>query len=128
MNTKFDEFIQDPARRRLFEQESLAFEAAELISGLMEQEGINKAELARRIGKSKAFVTQLLSGSRNMTVHTFADLAFALGNRIELSSAPVNDTRRSAVPVRSNVWRMAEFSSKPYQELSETPFPPTSAS
>jgi len=93
MNAKLDEFMRDPEQQRLFEQESLAFEATELISSLMEQQGIKKAELARRIGKSKAFVTQLLGGSRNMTIHTFADLAFALGYRVQLSTVPANRAR-----------------------------------
>ena len=88
-NTTFDEFVQDAANRRVFEQESLAIEAAELISQLMEQRQIRKADLAKEIGKSKAFVTQVLSGSRNMTMHTFADLACALGHRIVLNSTPL---------------------------------------
>jgi antitoxin component HigA of HigAB toxin-antitoxin module len=81
LRTKFEEFIADPKRRPVYERESLAFEAAELISGLMEQHQVNKTELAERIGASKSHVTQLLSGSRNMTTHTLADLAFALGHK-----------------------------------------------
>lgn len=55
----------------------------------MQNEKVSRAGLAKRIGKSKAFVTQLLSGSRNMTLHTFADLAFALGHKIEIAPAPL---------------------------------------
>ena len=84
LRTKFEEFVADPKRRRVYERESLAFEAAELISGLMEQRQVSKTELAERIGASKSHVTQLLSGSRNMTMHTLADLAFALGHKIEI--------------------------------------------
>ncbi len=83
--TKFEEFVADFENRRLFEQEALVLEATELITELMEERGVNKAELARKIGKSKAFVTQILSGSRNMTLHTLADVVFALGSRIRLS-------------------------------------------
>ena len=78
--------------RRIFEQESLATEATELIAGLMKEGDVNKADLARKIGKSKAFVTQLLGGTRNMTMHTLADLAFALGHRINLEVIPVEGT------------------------------------
>lgn len=87
VKTRLQEFIQDAERRRIFEQESLAIEAAELIATLLKERQVNKAELAKRIGKSKAYVTQLLSGSRNMTLHTFADLAFALGCKVELQAA-----------------------------------------
>lgn len=87
---RYSDLLRDAENRRIFEQESLAAEATELISELMELGNIKKADLARKIGKSKAFVTQVLSGSRNMTVHTFADLAFALGHRIELDASPMD--------------------------------------
>ena len=94
VNTLLNQFLKDPRQRRLFEQESLAMEAAELISTLMYREHVSKAELARRIRKSKAFVTQLLAGRRNMTLHTFADLAFALGHKIEVSPVPLPGSKR----------------------------------
>lgn len=89
MTDTYSEFRRDAENRRIFEQESLATEATELIAGLMEAGDVNKADLARKIGKSKAFVTQLLGGSRNMTMHTLADLAFALGHRIDLEASPL---------------------------------------
>jgi len=75
-------FRFDPKRRRIYEREALAFEASELISRLMEEQQLSKTDLARLVGTSKSHVTQLLSGSRNMTVHTLADLAFALGHKV----------------------------------------------
>jgi transcriptional regulator with XRE-family HTH domain len=83
---KFQEFIADDKRRLLYERESLAFDAAEMIAHLMTGRKMNKAQLARAIGKSRAYVTQLLSGSRNMTIHTLADLGLALGYRFELKA------------------------------------------
>lgn len=99
MATTFDELMKDPAQRRIYEQESLAFEATELISTLMERDSVTKADLAQRIGKSRAFVSQLLSGTRNMTLHTFADLAFALGQQIRLDITPLD--RRMAKHIYS---------------------------
>lgn len=58
---------------------------------LMEKRWVqNKAQLAERLGKSKAYVTQVLSGSRNMTLRTLADFAFALGFRVELKARPLD--------------------------------------
>jgi transcriptional regulator with XRE-family HTH domain len=85
----FQDFVSDPKRRRIYEREALAFEASELISGLMEARQVSKTELAALIGSSKSHVTQLLSGSRNMTMHTLADLALALGHKVEIKSAPL---------------------------------------
>jgi plasmid maintenance system antidote protein VapI len=90
---KFEEFISHKDRRRLFERESLAFEACEIISHLMETEKVKKSELAERIGKTKSDVTQLLSGSRNMTLHTFSDIVFALGYRVEFKACPLRHVR-----------------------------------
>ena len=54
---------------------------AALIS-TMQAQGVTRTELADRIGKSKAFVSQVLSGSRNMTLRTIADIALALGKEL----------------------------------------------
>ncbi len=96
--TKFDEFVSDVERKRIFEQEALAFQATEVISELMAAAGVTKAELARRLGTSRAFVTQTLSGSRNLTLHTLADVAFVLGSRISISPTDESGGRRSRRP------------------------------
>ena len=98
MKTKYQELISDKEGHRLFQQEALAFAASELICSLMEEQGISKSKLAEITGKSRAFVTQVLSGSRNMTMHTLADLTFALGHRVELDVRPVavRQLRRAA--------------------------------
>ncbi len=80
-------FISNSKRRRIYEREALALEASELISRLIEERGISKTELARLAGTSKSNITNLLSGARNMTMHTLADLAFVLGSRVELKPA-----------------------------------------
>jgi transcriptional regulator with XRE-family HTH domain len=85
----FQEFISDPKRRRIYEREALAFDASELISKLMEDDGVNKSELATRAGTSKSHITSLLSGSRNMTLHTLADLTFVLGYKVEINATPL---------------------------------------
>ena len=82
----YEQFIQASSRRRLLEQESLILEATELLSNLMATEGVTKAELARRLGRSKAYVTQVLRGSANLTLRTLADLGLAVGYRIRFQA------------------------------------------
>ncbi len=82
--SRFEQFAAKDSNKSLLEQERLILAASELISQLMEEQGVNKATLAQRIGKSRAFVTQALSGSRNLTLRTFAELAGALDHRIEV--------------------------------------------
>ena len=109
--TKFEEFISDAERRRMYERESLAFDAAELISSLMETQRVNKSKLAKRLGTTKSHVTQLLSGSRNMTMHTLAELAFALGCKVELKATVRVEPRgkQEVTSVRKPLDRVATF-------------------
>ncbi|MGA2116642.1 MAG: helix-turn-helix transcriptional regulator [Bryobacteraceae bacterium] len=89
LKDQFQEFISDSERRRLYEREALALDASELISRLMQERKVNKTDLADLAGTSKSHITSLLSGSRNMTLHTLADLAFVLGHKLEIRAAPL---------------------------------------
>src|SRR5215470_910436 len=75
--------------KRLVEQETLIFEATEMIAELLESEDVSRKELADRLDRSKGFVTQILSGDRNMTLRTLADFAFAFERRVKLAATPL---------------------------------------
>jgi ribosome-binding protein aMBF1 (putative translation factor) len=83
----YDDLTASREGRCLLEQEMLVLAATELICELLEKKRLSRAELAKRIGKSKAFVSQILSGRRNMTLRTLAEVAWALDARIELQPA-----------------------------------------
>jgi len=113
---------------RLVAQESLILEATEEICRILETENISRSELARRLGKSKAFVTQVLSGERNMTLNTAADLAFALGHRFHVRALR-GDARNWGVrlplylsvgPEASDLERTHWSAARPAAELSRT--------
>lgn len=88
MKTRHEILMEDPEYRKLYAIEGLVTDAAELLARLVEQQGINKADLARRLGKSRAWVTQLLSGRANMTIRTFAEVVYALGAEVKLGTQP----------------------------------------
>jgi transcriptional regulator with XRE-family HTH domain len=88
MKTQHAVLMEDPEFRRLLSVEALVAEASEAIAKLMDEQNISKADLARRLNKSRAWVTQLLSGSANMTVRTLAELAYALGAEVKLHAQP----------------------------------------
>jgi transcriptional regulator with XRE-family HTH domain len=73
---------------QLLAEERLIEEAGEMVSRLMERCHVSKAVLAERLGVSKSHISQLLGGARNMTLRTFADLAFALGHRVRVEVCP----------------------------------------
>jgi uncharacterized protein len=112
-----------PETLRRHEQERLVLGATDTIREAMEEAGVSKADLARMLGTSRAHVTALLSGERNMTLRTLADVAFALGQTVELTLEPprssVDTLRRVSVSPaeiarfcrRNHIRRLALFGS-----------------
>ena len=78
-----------PEARRLYEQERLVLWVSEALAHAMAESGLSKADLAEKLGTSRAHITQVLSGSRNMTLRTVADLAWACNQRAEVHLAPI---------------------------------------
>lgn len=89
-----------PEARRLYEQERLIAWATNTISEAMEEGNVSKADLARLLETSRANVTALLSGGRNMTLRTLADVACVLGHRVEVSLQPLRQGNFISAPVR----------------------------
>jgi transcriptional regulator with XRE-family HTH domain len=84
-----ERFMQHRSNRRLFEEERLFVDATELLCNIMESTGLKRNELAERLGTSKAFVTQILRGNKNLTLKTLADLFFALNHRLLMAAEPM---------------------------------------
>ena len=89
MVTQLEQFFEDPENRKIYEQERLLVDATELLSTVMETTGTKRAELAQRLGKSKAYVTQILRGNQNLTLKTLADAFFALNHRLVVVAEPM---------------------------------------
>jgi len=58
--------------------------------GLMEEQGITRAELARRMEVQPSRVTSILSGTNNFTIDTLVRAGRAVGADIELHFVPMN--------------------------------------
>jgi transcriptional regulator with XRE-family HTH domain len=63
---------------RLFAEESLITEVLDLIHQRMIEADVSKSELANRLGTSKANISTILNGSRNITLRTVSNICFAL--------------------------------------------------
>ena len=68
----------------------------------MEEQKISRAELARRMGTSPAYVTKILRGNANFTLASMVKLARALGTelRIELESRETSARGQAERPAR----------------------------
>ena len=94
---------KSPKERLAFERAWLVNEFTEQICELMEREGVTAAELARRLGKSRAYVTQVLRG-KDIILRTAATLAFALGYRISFSAERLERPEMSFTPDYVPIW------------------------
>lgn len=92
--------LTDLEIRRAFEEELLYGEATDTIAGLLESLGLSQRELARRLGVSEGRVSQILSGSENLTLRTLAAVGWALGIRFEL--APTAMAERDGTPAAND--------------------------
>lgn len=61
------------------------------IAEYMNKNHISKSDLAKRLGKSKAFVSQILLGDKNLTMRTLTSVLYALGLRIESKLVNADD-------------------------------------
>ena len=69
-------------------QEELIIEVTEAMARALRGSGLTQTELAHRLGKSKGFVSQVLGGGKNLTLRTLADVAGALGCKVQVQLKP----------------------------------------
>lgn len=84
LQEKIEKFADDPVY--LTEMQILKF--TEAVVRNMERNTVPRAELARKLGVSKAMVTKLLSGNPNMTMKTMVTLAHVLGCELDVDIHP----------------------------------------
>jgi len=77
---KLDTFANDPE----FLAEEAILEFTEKLVAKMQEQKVSRAELAKRLDVSKAFVTKLLNGNPNMTIKTMVSIAAVLDCRLNL--------------------------------------------
>lgn len=80
-----DDFSFPEVTEREMACERLVFNTTEDILLAMQDSGVSYAELARRLGKSKGHVSQVLNGTRNMTLRTLADISYVIDCEIKLT-------------------------------------------
>ncbi|MBM3473277.1 MAG: helix-turn-helix transcriptional regulator [Armatimonadetes bacterium] len=106
----FEEWDQDPD----FILEGVLLAATERICELMDKHDVSRAELARRLGKSRAYVTRVLNGQPNMTLKTLTQIAVALGEGIDLFvPSSVREERARAQAAHEVQQRKAAQRAKP---------------
>jgi len=75
----YESFKAEPRRGRLLAEEEFILEVTEKLVEYLNRGNVSRTELANRLGVTKGYVTQILSGGKNLTLRTIADVAEALG-------------------------------------------------
>ncbi len=84
---RYRHFLQEARKSVDFWVDGPITEFAEDIWRLMEEQKVSRAELARRLGTSRAYITKLLGGNANFTLQTMTKVAMALGSTIHVHVA-----------------------------------------
>lgn len=69
--------------------EGAVLDFTEELAQIMEANNVSQAELANRIGSSRAYVSKLLSGEENLTILTMTKVSMALDHCLRLHVAPL---------------------------------------
>lgn len=80
--------------RRGMEVERLLLEATENLCRLMQHQGVTGRELARRLEVSPSRVSQMLNGTRNLTLSSLAEAFHALGRSLHITHGPPTERVR----------------------------------
>lgn len=83
----YETLAATPERRASLEHHRLMMEAVQLLRETMARDGISKATLADKLGKTRGFVSQIFSGTGNLTLKTLGALSSALGFHIHLHAS-----------------------------------------
>lgn len=98
-------FIKERNLEKEVQKSAFIMDVTEKICKILVENNITRQELAGKLGKSKGFVSQILNGSRNMTLNTLADVCIALGYtpeiNLSLNALPVEKTESNIVYLQS---------------------------
>jgi len=94
---KYRERVRSIENTTEFLVEVLKLTFAEELCRLLEEKGMTHAQLAEKLGTSRAYVTRILRTDYNLTAETMVKVARALDARVELALVPKDAPRGSRV-------------------------------
>lgn len=97
MNNDFQELVSQIKETETYDKEVVRDLVSSQIDYLMKKEDVSKAELAKRLGKSRAYITKILQGNANFTLDTLVQIARALGYKFTPMFAPQEIEWRPAI-------------------------------
>lgn len=84
---RYRQLLERAEASPVYWHEVAVVEFTEDLCRLMAEKEVSRAELARRMGTSRAYITKLLGGNANFTLATMVKLAMALDGALHLHIA-----------------------------------------
>lgn len=84
----FDELYKEARQKDAYRVADAIYSFTEELNRIAQLEGVSRAELARRLGTSAAYITKVFRGDVNFTVESMVLLAGAVGARVHIHLAP----------------------------------------
>jgi transcriptional regulator with XRE-family HTH domain len=84
MEQSFREFFSKARRDAAYWAELAILDFTSALEARMDEMDVSRSKLAERLGTSQAYITKVLSGRTNFTIHSMAALAHALGGKISI--------------------------------------------
>jgi transcriptional regulator with XRE-family HTH domain len=91
---QLDGLVADESRQAEYRHEIAISAFTNDVARVMAEHGVSQSELARRLGVSRARVSQLLQHTSSPTLRTMVEVAAALGCEVSLNVTP--DRRTSS--------------------------------
>lgn len=88
--TLTEKLTKTAAGMRLYQQERSILEVTELICRVMDEQGVTRPELARRLGRTKRYIDRFLDGGTSMTVRKISDVFTALDRSVFFKAAQLH--------------------------------------
>ena len=99
--SSFAEMFKELELSGSYDIEQAKIDIAEHIAIAMRQQQVSKAELARRLSKSRAYVTKVLQSGANFTIESLVKIAAALDCSIDVKLIP----KHSKSQAHNNFWQ-----------------------
>jgi len=90
---RYRQFIAEAEASPDYWSAAAAYEFVRELERRMEEQGVSRAELARRLGTSKAYITKVMGADANFTLTTMTRLARALGGEVHVR---ISDRKKKA--------------------------------
>lgn len=87
-----DELKDDPR----YALEDVLLDFSEMICKAMEEQGISKSELAKKMGKQPSWLSRILGANHNLTFLTAVEIASTLNMELNISWKPIKQPATKA--------------------------------